>query len=194
MRGPLPPWLGRLTAVALLLAVLGAAYLYAVAPLVAAYRVADKEIERTRDLIARYEAVAATRQAYQEQWNELSSRQVGSGVYLLAESDALASAELQGRIRDAVAAHGGALRSIQTLPAQSDGDFLRVSVRVQFTAKLEAIHRILYALEAQRPFVFLDKLDVRSRRARRRKELENSDPDLTIRFDVAGYLRPESGS
>jgi hypothetical protein len=94
---------------------LAAAYLYVVAPLVTAYRDADEEIQTTRDLIARYESIATTRQTYQDQRVELSSRQVGSGVYLLAESDALASAELQGRIRDTVATHGGTLRSIQTL-------------------------------------------------------------------------------
>lgn len=194
MRGPLPSWLSRLTAVALLLAMLAAAYLYVVAPLVTAYRDADEEIQTTRDLIARYESIATTRQTYQDQRVELSSRQVGSGVYLLAESDALASAELQGRIRDTVAAHGGTLRSIQTLPAEADGEFMRVAVRVQFTASLASIHHILYTLETNRPFVFLDNLDVRNRRARRRKELENTDPDLTIRFDLAGYLRPEGGS
>jgi general secretion pathway protein M len=86
------------------------------------------------------------------------------------------------------------LRSIQTLPAEADGEFLRVAVRVQFTASLESIHHILYTLETNRPFVFLDNLDVRNRRVRRRKELENTDPDLTIRFDLAGYLRPEGGS
>lgn len=194
MMGSLPGWLSRLSAVALLLAVLAAGYLYVAAPLVAAYRGADEEIRQTRQLIARFEAVAATRRVYRDQWNELSSRQAGGGVYLGAQSDALASAELQGRIRDTVAAHGGTLRSIQSLPAESDGDFLRVAVRVQFTGNLAAMHRILYTLEASRPFVFLDNLDVRSRRARRSKDLEDSDPELTIRFDLAGYLRPESGS
>ncbi len=191
MSGSLPGWVGRLAAAALLFAVLGTAYLYVAAPLIVAYRTADEEIERARGLLIRYEAVAATRQGNQRQMDELSSRQVGSGVYLTGETDALASAELQGRVRSAVSAHGGSLRSIQTLPVKSDGEFLRASVRVQFTAPMAAFHRILYALESEKPFVFVDNLDVRNRRAKRRSGLEDFDPLLMIRFDISGYLRPE---
>ena len=191
MSGSLPAWVGRLAAVALLLGVLGTAYLYVAAPLIVAYRTVDEEIERAGEHLIRYEAIATTRQANQRQSDELSSRQFGSGVYLVAETDALASAELQGRLRSAVSAHGGSLRSIQTLPIKSDGEFLRVSVRVQFTASMAAFHRILYALESEKPFVFVDNLDVRNRRAKRRSGLEDLDPQLMIRFDLSGYLRPE---
>ncbi len=151
MSGLLRGWVGRLAAVALLFAVLGVAYLYIAAPLIVAYHKADEEIERSSELLIRYEAIATTRQANQRQSDELSSRQFGSGVYLVAETDALASAELQGRVRSAVSAHGGSLRSIQTLPVKSDGEFLRVSVRVQFTAPMAAFHRMLYALESEKP-------------------------------------------
>ncbi len=191
MSGSLPSWVGRLAAAALLFAVLGAVYLYAAAPLIVAYRTADEKIERARELLIRYEAIAATRQANQRQLDELASRQVGSGVYLSGETDALASAELQGRMRSEVSAHGGSLRSIQTLPVKTDGEFLRVSVRVQFTAPMAAFHRILYALESAKPFVFVDNLDVRNRRAKRRSGLKDFDPLLMIRFDLSGYLRPE---
>ncbi len=191
MSGSLPRWVSRTAAVVLLLAILAMVYIYVAAPLVVAHRTTDEEIERTRDLLARYEAIGATRQTYQRQLEELSSRQVGRGVYLAAESDALASAELQGRIRAAVNAHGGTLRSIQTLPVKSEGAFLRVSVRVQFTAPMAAFHRVLYGLESEQPFVFVDNLDVRNRRARRRAALEDLDPPLMIRFDLSGYLRPE---
>ncbi len=111
--------------------------------------------------------------------------------FMAGETDGLASAELQGRIRAAVDAHGGSLRSIQTLPVISDGEFLRASVRVQFTAPMAAFHRILYALESEKPFVFADNLDVRNRRAKRRSGLEDFDPLLMIRFDLSGYLRQE---
>jgi len=189
--GSLPRWVSRTAAVVLLLAILATVYVYVAAPLVVAHRTTDEDIERTRDLLVRYEAIAATRQTYQRQLEELSSRQVGRGTYLAAESDALASAELQGRIRAAVNAHGGTLRSIQTLPVKSEGAFLRVSVRVQFTAPMVAFHRVLYGLESEQPFVFVDNLDVRNRRAARRAALEDFDPQLMIRFDLSGYLRPE---
>ena len=193
MNSALPPWAGRLAAVALLVALLGAAYLYAVAPLLATYRDTDQEIARTNDLLERYERIAARRGAYQAQVDELSSRQTGIGVYLSGTTDALAAAELQDRVKDMVEARGGKLRSIQILPVKAAGAFTRVSVRVQLSASLGAFHQILYGLEAAKPFVFVDNLDVRNRRAVRRSALKDLDPTLMIRFDLSGYLRPEIG-
>ena len=61
MNAALPPWASRAAAVTLLAAVLGALYLYAAVPLIATYRDTDEEIARTRELLARYEQVAAQR-------------------------------------------------------------------------------------------------------------------------------------
>jgi hypothetical protein len=89
--------------------------------------------------------------------------------------------------------NGGKLRSIQILPVKTDGDFKRVSVRVQLTATLGSFARILYALESGKPYVFIDNLDVKNRRGRKAKQKEEEDPELVIRFDLYGYLRPELG-
>ncbi len=193
MNAALPPWASRTAAVALLVAVLGALYLYAAVPLTAAYRDTDEEIARTEELLARYEQIAARRQAYQAQLDELSSRQTGTGVYLSGATDALAAAELQDRVKAMVEAHGGRLRSVQILPVKADGAFTRVSVRVQLSANTAAFHRLLYGLESEKPFIFVDNLDVRNRRAVRRSALKDLDPTLMIRFDLLGYLRPEIG-
>ncbi len=88
--------------------------------------------------------------------------------------------------------HGGQLRSIQSLPVRSDGDFRGIAVRVQISANFSSFHHLLYELESEKPFVFVDNLDVRNRRGNRRAARENFDPQLTIRFDLAGYLRPEA--
>ncbi len=193
MNAALPPWASRTAAVALLAAVLGALFLYAAMPLIAVYRDTDEAITRTRELLARYEQVAAQRQAYQAQLDELSSRQTGTGVYLSGTTDALAAAELQDRVKAMVDAHGGKLRSVQILPVKVNGAFTRVSVRVQLSANTAAFHRILYGLEAKKPFVFVDNLDIRNRRAVRRSALKDLDPTLMIRFDLLGYLWPEIG-
>lgn len=188
----LPSWASRLCAVALLLALLAAVYLYVVSPVLAAYREADEDLAQTRDLLVRYERLAAAKLSHEDQLAELSARQADTGIYLSGTTDALAAAELQDRIRRAVVRHGGQLRSIQSLPAGSDGDFRDIAVRVQINAKLSSFHHLIYQLEAEKPFLFVDHLDVRNRRANRRSALENLDPELAIRFDISGYLRPET--
>jgi hypothetical protein len=193
MNAALPRWVSRLAALALLIAVLGAVYLYGVMPLFAAYRDIDAEIEGAEELLAGFERIAARRQTYEDQLETLGRRQTGVGIYLSGTTNALAAADLQDRVKDAVEANGGQLRSIQILPEKADGAFTRVSVRVQLTANMAGFHRILYSLESGKPFIFVDNLDVRNRRARRRAALQDVDPVLTVRFDLLGYLRPGVG-
>lgn len=192
MSSSLPGWVGRTAAVVLLLGVLGLAYLYVISPVLGAYRETDDEIVQTGEMLARYESLAHHRSAYQVRWDKLNAQHTGSGIYLSGTTDAVAAAELQNRVKKAVSQHAGRLRSIQNLPAKSDGDFLRIAVRVQFNANLASVHRILYQLESAKPFVFVDNLDTRNRRARSRNALEASDPLLTIRLDLSGFLSPEA--
>ncbi len=188
----LPRWASKLLAVALSLAVLGASYLYIVSPVLAAYRNAEESLVETRDLVERYEGLALGKAVHRDRLEELRIRQTGTGSYLSGATDALAAAELQERIRGLVIRHGGQLRSIQNLPARSDGGFRGIAVRVQFSANLSSFHLLLYELESEKPFVFVDNLDVRNRRGNRQAALKNLDPQLTIRFDLSGYLRPET--
>ena len=124
------------------------------------------------------------------QLDELARRTAKSGVYLAGNTDSLAAAGLQEDVSAKIGRAGGTLRSVQILPATSDGDFKKVSVRVQLTATLAAFSELLYSLEAARPFVFVDNLDIKNRRTRSNDA--NQDPELIIRFDLYGYLRPRT--
>lgn len=187
----LPKWANRTAAVSILFVLLGAVYLFVVGPLVDAYRSADEAIELTGDQLAHYKNISKNYPALKAQLEKLSRRQAASGVYLAGDTDALAAAGLQEDVSATIEKNGGKLRSIQILPVTNDGDFKRVSVRVQLTATLGAFTQILYTLEAGKPVVFVDNLDVKNRRARRTNKDQEQDPELVIRFDLFGYLRPE---
>ena len=187
----LPKWASRTAAVSILFVLLGAVYLFVVGPLVDAYRSADEAIELTGDQLAHYKNISKNYPALKAQLEKLSRRQAASGVYLAGDTDALAAAGLQEDVSATIEKNGGKLRSIQILPVTNDGDFKRVSVRVQLTATLGAFTQILYTLEAGKPVVFVDNLDVKNRRARRTNKDQEQDPKLVIRFDLFGYLRPE---
>lgn len=192
MNRDLPRWISPLLAISLLLALLGAVYLFVVSPVLAAYQDADERLSETRNLLGRYESLASAKVVHENRLNKLRARQAGTGIYLSGGTDALAAAELQQRVRDLVSRHGGQLRSIQNLPAHTDGDFRSIAVRVQISAGLASVHRLLYQLESEKPFVFVDNLDIRNRRGNRRAALKNLDPQLTVRFDLLGYLKPET--
>jgi len=188
----LPPWLSRATALALLFGLILLAYAVVVAPLVAGYRQSERAVAEAGELLAGYRSVAARRDQLEAQLAALADRQDDSGLYLAGATDALAAAALQDDVKGAIEAGGGNLRSIQILTAEDEEGFRRVGVRVQLTATVNDLLRILHGIEADRPFLFVDALEVNNRRARRRSrdEAETMDPVLLVRLDVAGYQQP----
>ena len=193
MTGQLPRWVSRSAALALLAGVAAAVFLLVVAPTLEAYGRTESDVRETVQLLERYLRVASTRPAVEAQLAELEVRQAESGVYLSGATDALAAAELQDRVNAIIRASGGALTSTQALPVKTEGALRRVSVRVQFTGTIEALHQAVYDLEVYKPYLMIDNIDVRNRQRRRRADQPEPEARLTIRLDLYGYLRPELG-
>ena len=187
-------WVSRLAALALSAGVAFALYVFVVAPIVAGYAETDAAVAQATELLDRYRRVAAARPALQERLDALKSRQSEIGTYLGGETDALAGAELQELVNATVAKSGGGLRSVQILPVKDDGGFRRIGVRVQMTASIAQVLRVLHGLEAGSTLLFIDNLEVSNRRARRRRNQPvEMDPTLLVRLDLFGYLHPEAG-
>ena len=189
----MPAWLSRALALALVVELLVAIYGFVVAPLTEAHANIDQASAGAGVLLGRYESIARSRQQLQAQLAELAQRQAASGVYLRGETDALAAAELQESVNAAIDASGGALTSTQALTVTEADGFRRVAVRVQFTGTIESAHRAIYMLEADKPLLLIDNVDIRSSASRRRAAQLTKNPALVVRFDLYGYLRPGLG-
>ena len=186
-------WVSRVAALALSAGVAFALYLFVVAPIVAGYAETGAAVAQAAELLDRYRRVAAARPALQERLDALKARQSEIGTYLSGETDALAGAELQELVNTTVAKGGGGLRSVQILPVKADGGFRRIGVRVQMTATIAQVLRVLHGLEAGSTLLFVDNLEVSNRRARRRRNQPvELDPTLLVRLDLFGYLIPKS--
>ena len=59
------------------------------------------------------------------------------------------------------------------------------------TASIAAIARILYAFEAGGTYLFVDNLEISNRRRRKRND-DQTNPQLLVRLDLTGYVRPET--
>ena len=188
-----PGWVSRLAALALSAGVVLALYVFVAAPIVARYAETDAAAAQAAELLDRYRRIAAARPALQERLDALNSRQSEIGTYLGGQTDALAGAELQELVDATVAKGGGGLRSVQILPVKADGGFRRIGVRVQMTATISQVLRVVHGLEAGSTLLFVDNLEVRNRRARRRRNQSvEMDPTLLVRLDLFGYLRSEA--
>ena len=193
MTGRLPRWVSRSAALSLLAGVAAACYLLVLAPTLEAYGRTQSDVREKVKQLEHYQRVASTRRAVEAQLAELEVRQAESGVYLSGATDALAAAELQDRVKAIIQASGGALTSTQALPVKTEGTLRRVSVRVQFTGTIEALHQAVYDLETYKPYLMIDNIDVRNRQRRRRADQPEPEARLTIRLDLYGYLWPELG-
>ena len=190
MTGAMPTWVSRLAAIGLLAAVIAAVAVFAVMPTLQAYDDTEIALARAKEQVIGFERVARGRSAYAARLEELTARESASQVYLQGETDALAAARLQDQVSGVIERHGGTVRSIQSLPGQDDEDFRRVSVRVQFTGTTESLFQAVYSLETARPFVFIDNLDIRNRRSRRRANQQSDNPALNVTLNLSGFVRP----
>lgn len=188
----LPPIIGRIMALALLVGLVLLVTAVGILPLVESVRTTDEALEHNRAMIARMSRSTARRDTYDAQIDVLLTRINESGLYIRADTEPLAAAAVQELLKRAVGLHGGELRSIQSLPSLREDDLTRIGLRVVMTGALGSMVHVLYALESGEPFLFVSDLQIKSTTRRRRRNAEEPPHEtLSIRFDVFGYLPPE---
>lgn len=183
-------WLSRAAAIALLLVLLGSVYFAVMRPVIATYRQNEAALMEAQEMLSRFEQMATSEGDLQRNLEEVGQRQASQGYYLTKATDALAAAELQDRVKTLVKESGGTIRSIQTLPGESEDEFRRVTLRLQMMTSIGALVEIVHALETSQPFLFLDNVDIQSRSVRQTDQ-QTTEPILTVSLDLYGYRSPE---
>ncbi len=193
-----PGWGQRLGALALLLLVMaGAFYLLVDQILIARYRFYQERLEQQQGRLGQLERMAASREPIQQVIASIQQDRNISAQYLPQSAPPLAAAGLQQRVKAAVEAAGGTLHSTQALPPVEEGNAMKVGVNATVSGDTESLQKILYDLESQTPLLFVDNLDVSVREIRQRlpngRLASYSRVQLTVQFEVSGYLRKEGG-
>lgn len=182
----------RILALGILVLVVALPYWLIVQPLIDQFAAVNAEIAERQEALARYRMVAARLGALEEQLEAMKRAGGRADDYLRGGSEAIVAADLQNRVKTLIDRSGGKLASTQVLTAAEEGGFRQVIVRVRLTTGIEGLRRILYELETGQPLLFIDNLDISTRQDRRRAGESESDPELTVSFDVYGYLRPSA--
>jgi general secretion pathway protein M len=187
--------LSRSLALALLLAALFGAYQLILLPVIAAWREAESTIEQAQTLLQRYRALAEQRVQLAERVSAQEDLAASASGYLSGPSDALAAAALQDRVKSVIEGAEGELRSTQILPAkalESGVPVRRTALRIQFAVSVEGLQEVLYELETGEPYLFIDDLNIREQRVRRRRNAPDPEPMLDVSIEVSGYVRAEA--
>lgn len=114
-----------------------------------------------QEQIARFEAAIAQQDEILAALDSMASEDGAAAELLGGDSDALAAALLQDRLRSIVARSGGELEITQVLPPTQDGPLRVIAARAQLTATIPALQKILYAVETDKPFLFVDGMEIR---------------------------------
>jgi hypothetical protein len=180
----------RLAALALLLGLAFTGYSMLAIPLVEAHNRLDRKRVEVTEKLDRYAQIAAKRPTVKSLIARLETRKAATGIYLDGNTDPLAAVDLQERINAHVKRTGGKVQSIQVLKTETGEGYRRVAISVRLTATMSALHRLIYAVEAKRPFLVIRNLDIRNKKRSAKKGDETEEPKLFIRFEVCGFRKP----
>lgn len=181
----------RITALALLVLVVVALFRVVGWPRLQEYRENRANIAQSEDAIAKYSQIAGSYDALQAELSSLRADPELGQFMLPEDSDTLAAASLQERVKSIVEATGGSLTSTRVLQSEQEQGtrFQRVSVNVRMSVTVETLQRVLHELESGVPYLIVDDVIVLARGGRRAKRVRL---DLDVRFTLSGFRPSEA--
>jgi general secretion pathway protein M len=144
----------------------------------------QQEIERKRDTLQRFEAVAAQDGAVQEFLRRVEERN-SSGVLLPGQNENVASAELQSRLKALAEAQGVVVRSIRALPSKPSYAAQLIGVRLECAGTIEAIRTIVHQIESGPVLLVISETGLRSQIVPR-AAMPVVAPTIDAQLDVFG--------
>ena len=185
-------WASRLGAMLLLLGVILLAKEGVIDPILDSVNQSREEIADAATRLSRIKAIAATKPELEAQAAKMMSDIGQSDAFMRADTEALAGAALQERLRTLTSAQGISLGAIQWAAGKTDSGLGRISVRVQITATLGPLYALLGSVESTMPLLFIDDIDIQSTAGSDPGQPVQDGP-LSVTFDCYGYwLGPEN--
>ncbi len=153
------------------------------------------ELHETKDNLAftlkKYEQILAGKDAIVGNIAAIKQQHEEQGYFNDQGTSALASAQMQEFIKQAIVQAGGQLSSTQVLPPNTKDKFSRITVSVRMTGNIEVLRAVLYKLETAAPLMVIDQLDIRPMRSVRNRLTRQIEPsnELNINFQAIGFMR-----
>ena len=157
----------------------------------------DDSIADLEFRLKKYNEMAQLEVPLKVRLESLTSRQETAEGLLKGESQAIAGANLQALFKQIVLSAGGRLESTQVLPGSASGVMEWIGIRAQFSGDIETLQRVLYGIEFNKPILFVDKIEIRTKRIRRSRRINpaaDQAQELSVSLEVSGYRRNEESS
>lgn len=178
---------GRGWAAAILAGIVLIVLIVVVAPVAVSFAEQGDEIEQSRDQLAQYRALIASRPALEARLATIGRRDASMSGLLQGDSTALAAANMQALVTALVHRHGGQVRSVQNLPAASSGGLEKIEVQYELSLPLASLKGAIYQLETGQPFLYLDEMDIHPEESAALDGPMSAPRDLHVELLVRGY-------
>jgi general secretion pathway protein M len=152
---------GQVIAVTLTLLVVALIWIAIVNPMTGWYDRRAETLRQRRELLSREVELVGTLANLQKIAREAANRPLPLAV-LSGDTDAYASASLQGLMQDMASKSGATLTSIGTLSGVPVGDYQRIGLRVAMTATWPVFIQFLHGVEAATPQMLVDDISLHS--------------------------------
>ena len=183
----------RILALALLLGVVLLVCLGILGPILSVGSGYGERIDEQEFKLQKLRKIAAEKDYWLNRLEEIKKQGETEGRLISRDTAALASADLQTRIKEAVNRAGGELISTQVIPEHKEEQFTRVAVKLRMTGSTQVLRDVLHSFESGHPILFVENLNIRPIRTVQpqmpgRKPGKVADK-LSVDFDVVGYMR-----
>jgi general secretion pathway protein M len=195
MELPNNPQTQRWLAVGLLALILLLVGLIVILPIVSKGLELNEAKENLAFTLKKYEQILAGKEAIIGNIAAIKQQHEEQGYFNTQGTSALASAEMQEFIKQAIVQAGGQLSSTQVLPPTNMKDkFNRINVSVRMTGNIEVLRSVLYKLETATPLIVIEQLDIRPMRSVRNRMTRQIEPSngLNINFQAIGFMRAQA--
>ncbi len=180
------PVQSRRAAVGLLLAALVAIVVVITLPFWMLHRHYDVALADSSERLERYSRIAATRPEIAKQLEAMRGKDTKK-FFLRSGAPALSAAEAQEMLRSLVEGGGGRLITMQAPVAKEEGRYRHITVNMQLTANMQAVRKILNAIETSVPYLFIDNLKVTSQVPGNFRPQPGAEPEVFVQLDVTGF-------
>ena len=138
-----------------------------------------------------YERILARKQSVIDEMEALKEKFADQNYLSTQNTSALASADLQEMIKQAIVEAGGQLSSTKGLPIVIKNNFQHIPINVRMTGNSEVLRAVLYKIETATPLVVVEQIDIRPMRGVRNKVTHKIDPsnELSINFQAISFMK-----
>jgi general secretion pathway protein M len=188
------PQTQRWLAVGLLAFVVLLAALVLIVPIISKGLELHENKENLAFTLKKYEHILAGKNAIVGNIAAIKQQHEDQGYFNTQGTSALASAQMQEFIKQAIVQAGGQLSSTQVLPPTNEDKFSRITVSVRMTGNIEVLRAVLYKLETAAPLIVIEQLDIRPMRSVRNRITRQIEPSngLNINFQAISFMRAQS--